>query len=379
MSPTPTRILPALCAATLLALVALGCGGGAGPAADAGPVQAYGVEATRAEIGTELKLYLYPDYIDPALVTKFEAVYGVKVIVDYFDTNEALIAKLQAGGTGLYDVIVPSEYGVTILAKNGLLEKLDHARIPNMKNLLPRFRNPPFDPGNQFTTCFMWGTTGIGYRKDLLPKDAPAIDSWAMVFDPKYEALGAFAMLDDQRETIGAALKYLGYSLNSVKPDELAKAEALLQDQRKRVLNYAASSNGRDLLSSGDVVMVHNFSGDIAMARDENPMIAYAIPKEGSSIWTDSMAIPKGAKNKTGAQLFMNFILDPENGAQLAHFCHYGSPNAHVPALLPKEEREDPATYPPEAVIAKQEFIQDIGDAEKLYAEIWTRLRAGGG
>jgi len=338
-------------------------------------VDAYGLRLETAELGERLNLFIWSDYMDPELIEEFESAYGVAVALDYYDTNEAMIAKLQAGGTGQYDLVVASDYAVEVLRGENLLEPLDHALVPNLANLAPRFREAPFDPGNRYSATYQWGTSGLGVRADLAEGGEPAA-SWALVFDPA-AGVGPFTMLADPRETIGAALIYLGHSANSVDPGELAAAERLLLAQRDRVLTYAPFASARDLLASGDAVVAHNYSGDVLMVADEVPGVRYLIPAEGSVVWTDNLAIPSGAPHARLAHAFVNFVLDGNVGARLSNFTRYASPNdAAMPGMDP-ELLADPSVYPDSAVMARLEFLHDLGEARAAYDRIWTRLRAG--
>lgn len=362
-------------AAALLLVLAYtaGCEGGA-PAT--GSVEAYGLVVERADLGRALNLFIWPEYVDPALVREFERTYGVRVRLDYYDTNEAMVAKLQAGGTGQYDLVVASDYAVEVLRGQGLVEPLDPSHIPNLENLDPRFRDLPFDPGNVYSVAYQWGTSGIGVREDLVADPARLVESWALVFDPAH-APGPFAMLNDARETIGAALLYLGHSANSTDPGELAGAERLLMEQRARVLTYAPFATARDLLGSGDAVAVHNYSGDIRTVQEEVPSVRYLIPSEGAIVWTDNLAIPRGAPNRLLAEVFINFILDAEVGARLSRFTFYATPNAAALPLVDPELLADRSIYPEPAVLEKLEFLRELGPAREVYDRIWTRLRAG--
>jgi spermidine/putrescine transport system substrate-binding protein len=358
--------------ALLLGCILAACGSPDLPAV----VEAYGVSVPRDAYGERLALFIWPDYLDPELVGEFERTYGVDVSIDYYDTNEAMIAKLGAGGTGQYDVAVASDYAVEVLIQQGLAEPLDKSRIPNVANLDARFMDPPYDPGNVYSIPYQWGTSGIGVRTDLVRDSSRIEPSWALLFDPA-RSLGPFTMLNDPRETIGAALIYLGFSANSTNPDELAAAERLLMAQRERVLTYAPFATARDLLGSGDATAAHNYSGDVLMVKDEVPAVTYLIPREGSIIWTDNLMIPGQAPNKVLAELFINFILDAGVGARLSNFTMYATPNAAARTLVEPELLADPSIYPEEDVLARLELLRDVGEARALYDRIWTRLRAG--
>jgi spermidine/putrescine transport system substrate-binding protein len=339
-------------------------------------VEAYGTRVETADLGRELHLFIWPDYLDPQLVEEFESAYGVTVSIDYYDTNEAMIAKLQAGGTGQYDLVVASDYAVEVLESAQLLQPLDHAAIPNLANLAPRFRDAPYDPGNVYSVTYQWGTSGLGVRSDLAANSTELEPTWKLVFDST-AAVGPFTMLNDPRETIGAALIYLGHSPNSTDEVELAEAERLLMAQRRRLLTYAPFASSRDLLASGDAVVAHNYSGDVLMVAEEVPSIRYLIPREGSIVWTDNLAIPKGSPDGRLAHLFINFVLDAQVGARLSDFTRYATPNDASLPLVSAELRADPSIYPDSAVMGRLEFLRDVGEARAAYDRIWTRLRAG--
>jgi spermidine/putrescine transport system substrate-binding protein len=355
-------------------VVIAGCGSGA----DDRPVviEAFGAAVHRDSLARELRLFIWPDYLDRKLVDEFEETYGVRVVIDYYDNNEALIAKLAAGGLGQYDLVVASDYAVEVLRDEQRLLPLEHAHIPNLRNLETRFRVLPFDSGNRYTVTYQWGTTGLGIRSDLVRTNGGELDTWKLVFDSVAQ-LGPFVMLSDPRETLGAALLYLGYSANSTDTVELAAAERLLLAQRPRLLTYAASAQGRDLLASGDVVVSHNYSGDILMAQVEVSAIRYVIPREGAILWTDNLAVPARAPSKYTAEAFINFILDAHVGGRLSNFTHYASPNAAAWPYISDELKTDPAVYPDSAVLRRLEVVRDIGPARALYDRIWSRLRAG--
>lgn len=347
------------------------------PEATSRKIEAYGVVADAGRLGKTLNLFTWPDYLDPDLVREFESKYGVKLQIDYYDTNEAMLAKLRGGGLGQYDLIVASDYAVETLTADSALQPLDYANIPNARNIDARFRGLPFDPQNRYTVPYQWGTSGLGIRTDRIKKQPPALDTWKLVFDPAYQ-VGPLVMLNDQRETIGAALIYLGLSPNTTSPADLARAEQLLVAQRPRVLTYSPFATARDLLASGDVVVAHNYSGDVLLAKADAPGIQFVIPREGSLIWTDNMAIPVRAPDRYAAELFINFLLDAKVGARLSNFTQYATPNAAAFPLIADSLRNDRSIYPDSTLMARLHFLRDVGPARRLYDELWTRLRAGG-
>lgn len=368
-----------------LLLVAVACGGGdggtggdmgGGTASPGG--QAGGDEDAQCEAGQtdgDLALYNWSEYIDPELITAFEEQHGVSVTQDEFASNEELLAKLQAGATG-YDVIVPSDYMVEIMAGQDLLLPLSKDAIPNFSNVADRFTDAPYDPGNRYSAPYQWGTTGIGVNVDELG-DVEA--SWALIFDEATasEYSGRITMLDDARESMGAALKYLGYSLNTTDEAELQEAGDLLADASGRIATYTSEGFG-DLLLSGESVVAHGWSGDIIVAVDESEgsELTYLIPEEGSVIWVDNMAIPAGAPHPCTAHTFINFILDAENGAQLTNWTYYASPNEAAEEHILEEILSDESIYPPDDTMQNLEFIEDVGDATPMYEQLFTEAKS---
>jgi spermidine/putrescine-binding protein len=327
------------------------------------------------QLAEELHIYNWSEYIDPEIYDDFEAEFGVKVIEDTFSSNEELLAKLQAGATG-YDVIVPSDYMVAIMIEEGLLAELNKDNIPNLSNLDSRFTDPPFDPGMVYSVAYQWGTTGIGFNWDEF--DEPP-DSWAYLFDPDIASqyAGQMTMLNDSRESVGAALKYLGYSLNSTDEAQLNEARDLLIQQKQWVYAYD-SEQYEDLISADETLLAHGWSGDFFMAAVEDERIWYAIPMEGAVIWVDNLCIPTTAPSKYTAEVFINYLLRPEVAAKITNFTWYASPVAAAEEFIDEEILEEPAIYPPPDVMDRLEWIRDVGEATPLYERIWTEVKAAG-
>jgi spermidine/putrescine transport system substrate-binding protein len=342
--------------ALLIPLVSCGSTGGGG----------------KQELAKELHVYNWSEYIDPEIYSDFEAEFGVKVIEDTFASNEDLLAKLQAGATG-YDLIVPSDYMVAIMRELDLLSPLNYDNIPNFKNIDDRFRNPPYDPDNKYSVPYQWGTTGIGYDTNVFD-EAP--DSWGYLFDPEMAApyAGKMSMLNDSREAIGAALKYLGYSLNSTDENQLEEAKQILIRQKQWVSTYD-SEGFEDLLAAGETELAHGWSGDFFQAAVEAPQVWYTIPKEGGVLWTDNLAIPKTAASQYTAEVFINYLLRPEVGAKITNYTWYASPNKAAEEFIDPDILGEPAIYPPPEVMDRLEFIRDVGEATALYDRIWTEIK----
>nr|BAL58166.1 extracellular solute-binding protein [uncultured Acetothermia bacterium] len=321
----------------------------------------------------ELHLFIWANYIDPEVYKLFEREFGVKVIEENFDSNETLRNKLQAGVTG-YDIIVPSDYTVEALIRQGLLAELDLQRIPNSAHIAPRFRGLYYDPQNRYSIPYLWGTTGIGYNAQKL--ETPPT-SWADLFEPdrleRYK--NRVSMLDDPREAIGAALKYLGYSVNSTDPQQLEAAKNLLLVQKPYLARYDSETYD-DFLLTGDLVVAHGWSGEFAKAHVENPNIRYVIPREGGVIWADNLAILKSSQRIDLAHTFIDFLLRPTINAKIVNFLRYPSTNEAATAHILPEIVNDPAIYPPEEILEKLEWIRDVGDARALYERVWDEIKS---
>jgi len=327
------------------------------------------------ELADTLYLYNWSEYMDPEVLEQFEEEFGVKVTEDTFGSNEEMLAKLQGGATG-YDIVFPSDYMVDIMIEEGLLAEIDHESIPNIENIDPLFADPPYDPGMEHCIPYMWGTTGLGYNQEVF--DEPP-ESWAYVFDADLvsEYAGQITMLDDVRETIGAALKYLGYSINTTDEDRLAEARDLLIQQKQWLYGYEAE-NYAPLISSDETVLAHGYNGYFLMTAEEDDRIWYTIPKEGATIWADNMCIPDSAPNQHTAEVFIDFILRPEISAKLVNYLWYPSPNSAAEEFIDPEILEDPAIYPPDDIMEGLEWIEDVGDATPIYERMWTEVKAAG-
>jgi spermidine/putrescine-binding protein len=312
----------------------------------------------------ELHIYNWSDYIADETVPNFEREFGVRVSYDTYESNEELLAKLQAGATG-YDIVVPSGYFVPVLVATGLITRIDPSLIPNSENISPLFRNLPIDPHNEYTVPWQWGTSGIAYRSDRV---SSPVDSWAVFQDRRYAH--KMTMMDDGREVIGSQLRYRGRSLNSTNLPELqqAKTDAIAA---KRQLKAYISAPVKAQLISGDVWIAQLWNGDTAQARIEQPKLEYVIPQEGCTIWSDSMCIPRGAANRRAAHEWMNYILRPEVGAALSEKTGFGSPNAAATRIM-----NHPVSYPTEAQLDRLEYPVDLGEATAEWDQIWTEIKS---
>jgi spermidine/putrescine transport system substrate-binding protein len=314
----------------------------------------------------------WADYIPDSVIRAFEKREKVRVVLDTFESPEAMLAKLRSGADREYSLVVAPDYYVLQMARLGLLAPLDKARLPNLKNLDPAFRDPPYDPGGRYSVPYQWGTTGIAYREDLVKGK---VDSYAVLFDPKRQ-LGPFQLLDEMRETIGAALRYLGYSVNTTDPKALEKAKNLLIEAKRRSLGFAGGVEAINRILGGDAALSLAYSGDVFQAQKEEPRLKYALPKEGGTIWTDALVLLKRGPAQELAYRFVNFLLEPRIAAEISNYTRYASPVAAAKPYLDPALLKDPMVYPPEAVRKKLEYLKDLGPAIQLYDRVWTEVKA---
>ncbi|HEX9941726.1 MAG TPA: spermidine/putrescine ABC transporter substrate-binding protein [Thermoanaerobaculia bacterium] len=317
-----------------------------------------------------VNVYVWTNYLPQEVVTEFEQRTGIDVNVDTYDSNEAVLEKLQSGVAD-YDLVVPSDYMMKILIPQGLVQTLDHARLPHFKNLDPRFLDQKYDPGNGHSVPYLWGTTGIGYNKRNVK--AP-VDSWRALFDERHA--GRILMLDDPREAFGAALKLLGRSLNEKDPAVLRKAAQMLKRQKRLVRTYN-SSDFANLLAAGDVDLAQGWNGELAAAVANAPdRLAYVVPKEGGTLWIDNLAIPKTARNLDAAYAFLDYVLEPATAAKIVNGVHYAGANQAALPLIDPKVRQDPSIYPPQEILDRCELIEDLGETTTLIDELWTEIKA---
>ena len=323
------------------------------------------------EKGKELYIYNWGEYVDDTLLESFTKETGIKVIYEEFATNEDMYVKLKNGGTS-YDLAIPSDYMIEKLINEDMLEVIDYTKLSNYKNIGDSYKNLAYDPDNQFSVPYTWGTVGILYNKTMVTEP---VDSWGILFDEKYK--GQVLMLDSQRDTLMVALKYLGYSMNTRSEAELNEAKKLLVDQKKRgmVMAYVVD-NGKDIMVSGGATFMQTWSGEALALSAENSDLDYAIPKEGTNIWYDGMVIPKGAENYEEALLFIDFMLRPENAAKNTEYVGYSTPNVEGWKLLPDETRNNPVAYPDLSVLKNSEVFLDPGDFIEVYNRVWTEIKA---
>lgn len=348
------------CLGLTLALVA--CSGSSEE--KAGPTEAAPAEKQ------VLNVYNWTNYHSPAAIQKFEEQFNAKVNMDLYDNNEVIEQKLQSGQAP-YDIAVPSDYMVVSLARQGLLLPMDESKLPNLANLDPTFDRLKEAGGPRYNVAYLWGTTGFAYRTD---KVTEPIDSWNAVFDDKYK--GRIVMLDDMRETFAAALRTLGHSINTTDPAAIEAAKQKLIKQKELVLAYD-SSDFAGKIQAGDGWLVQGYSGELArVARESNGTVKYIIPKEGASLYYDSLVIPKASKNPDLAHAFVNFMLDPDIAADTTNVTGYATANMGARAKIKPELVNDPAVFPPAELVSKCEFIGDLGEFTPTLDAAWTEIKA---
>jgi spermidine/putrescine transport system substrate-binding protein len=328
----------------------------------------------RSKLAEEISLYIWGQYIHPGIEVQFEEECGVKVTEINYDSNETMLAKLQGGAD--YDIVAPSDYMVQIMIAEGMLMPLDYGVITNIKNMERLNVRQYFDPEQKYSVPYFWGTSGFAVDTSVVKEYEP---SWKMLFDPNSPYCGRITMLDDERETLGVALIYLGYSINDTDPAHLEQAKKLLIEQAKCVKAYDSRTND-SMLIYGETVLAHMWTGD-AIAAGAPDMggradIVYVLPKEGSAIWQDNLAIPVNAPNAYTAMIFINYLNYPDIAVKNAEWVGYGTPNLEAKRVMQSDFLADESIYPPPEVETRLQWMQDVGDAAELYHSIWAEVKA---
>ena len=366
------------------AIVLCACGGKSGPGASGG-----GESGASGGGGKVLNLFIWSDYLAPDTLANFEKQTGIKVNASYYDANETLETRLLAGHSG-FDVVVPTASYFERQIKAGVYLTLDKSKLPNLKNLDPQLmaKVAQHDPDNAHGVIYTYGTNGIGYNekmvKELLP-DAP-LDSWRLVFDPNVAAKIAkcgISVLDSPAEMVRAVLNYLGRDPNSQKPEDLVAADAALTKIRPFIRNIN-SSEFIEALANGDLCVAVGYNGDVLQARDrardanKGIEVKYVVPKEGSILWFDMLAIPKDAPDPESAYAYINYILTPQASAGISNFRRYATANTAAQALVSPDVRDDPGIYPPPDVLQKLAVqLADSPDQTRAITRMWQKFKTG--
>lgn len=320
--------------------------------------------------GRKISVYNAGEYIDLQLLKDFEKETGIKVVYDTFASNEDMYIRVTQSSNA-YDVVIPSDYMIEKLIKEDRLEKINFDNIKNFSKVDENFKNPSYDPTNEYSVPYFAGTVGIIYNKNMTGRD---LNSWKDLWDENFK--NQIIMYNSQRDSMAVALKMLGYSLNSTNENELNEAKEALINQKPLVYAYL-TDDGRDVLVGEEAAIGVMYSGDAAYMISENPNLTYVIPKEGSNGWTDAFVIPKSVKDKEAAEMFIDFMLRPENAKKNAEYCMgYTSPISEARDLLPDELKDSEVAYPDYSKIPPLESFKDLGEFIKVYDRIWTEVLA---
>lgn len=331
-----------------------------------------GVLAGCGEKKEELNIYSWADNFDEQVIKDFEKKYNCKVNYDKYASNEEMLAKLQAGGSQ-YDLIQPSDYMVKTMVNMNLLEPLDKKNIPNVENLVSNFKTPPFDPENKYSIVYTWGVTGIAYNKKYV-KETPT--SWNDLWNEKYK--GHVELLNDSREVLGMGLKKNGFSNSSQNDAELKTAFTDIQKLLPNVLAFDTDNIKQNFITE-EAWIGTVWSGDAAFIAKENKDVGYVVPKEGGTIWADTLAIPKGAKHKDLAEKFINYLMDPKVSVKNYESIGYSNPNEKAYPLHSKEYQENHMIFLTPEELNRTEWLVDVDGKLKDYDRYWTELKTGKG
>jgi spermidine/putrescine transport system substrate-binding protein len=326
--------------------------------------------APSAQNPVELRFYNWGDYIEPGLIAQFEKEYPwIKVNYTTYPSNEDMYTMLKSGGK--FDLVIPSDYMVQRLISEGMLEKIDTAALKNFSNITDFAKGQGYDPKNEYSVAYMWGTLGILYNTTLV---SDPVDSWDILWDAKYSK--KIVMYDSVRDSMAVALLKTGHSVNSRDEADLQAAFDALVQQKPLVMAYM-SDDVKDTMVSGSASLAVVYSGDAMICQADNGDLAYVIPKEGSNVWYDAMAIPKGSEHKAEALLLMDFLCRPDVAKVNSEYIGYSTPNKAALDLMDDSYKSDPVFNPPADVLARCTVYLDLGDTmQKKYNELWEQLKA---
>jgi spermidine/putrescine transport system substrate-binding protein len=317
-----------------------------------------------------LDIYTWTQYTDQKLLKTFTTQTGIKVIADMYESNDVMLAKLQAGGGGTYSAIYPSDYMVQKMVDLGLLTEIRHDRLIGLDNLFPRFQNPTYDPNNRYSIPFSWGTTGFVYNSEILTTPP---DDWEYLWQNQDKLLKRITLLNDVREVMGGVLKMLGYSYNSKDENQIKQAYEKLKILKPAISAFDTDA-WRNQLLAGDLTLAMCYSADAVKIMKENSKFKYIIPRSGSSLWTDTIVIPKTAPNIDAAYAWINFFLQPEVAAQMTQRQSIATPNRAGFEQLPNRIKNNYSLFPPESILEKCERLTPLGKIEEVYERYWTQL-----
>lgn len=317
-----------------------------------------------------VNVYNWGEYIDESIFEEFEAKTGIKVVYQTYESNEVLYAKLKGGGAN-YDVIIPSDYMVSRMISEEMLEKLDYSNVPNLSKLDETYLNQAYDLNNEYTVPYTWGTVGIIYNPNMIEDE---ITSWGALFDENYS--GQILMFDNSRDAMGIALLYLGYSINTTDKTQLDEAYELLKSQSPLLQAYVMDQIF-EKLEGGEAAIGPYYAGDYITMLENNPDLLFCLPEEGSNVFIDCMCIPKGAKNKENAEAFINFMCETDIAVRNSIATGYSTPSKEAYESLPEEIKNNPIIYPGKDVLESCEtFINLPQDILDYYDTLWINLKS---
>lgn len=353
-------------AAALSGVALSNCGRGIGD-----PAASSASPATSPAASGTLHVYSWSTYISDEVLKAFTAKTGIPVVADIFDSNETMLAKLQAGGGKAYSIIYPSDYMVKQMTDLNLLTPIDRSKFKGAENLLDKWKSPVYDANNAHSAPFAWGTTGLIYNSKQLT--TPPTD-WNYLWQNQQQLSQKMTLLNDVREVMGAVLKSLGYSYNSTDPAQIEAAYQKLVELKPAVATFTTDS-WRDQIVTGDLILAMGYNIDAIDVAAANPDLKYVIPASGSSVWTDTMAIPKTAPNVDAAYAWMNFMYEPESGAKVVNELKIATPNKAALALISPDLKSNPSLFPPDDILAKCEGIAPVSnEVSELLDKYWTQL-----
>ena len=319
----------------------------------------------------EINFFNYGENIDEETVKAFEKQYGIKVNIETFDDMENMYQKVKNEGVK-YDVILVSDALMPRMIKENLIQELNKDNIPNISQMDEEYLNLEIDPGNKYSVPYMFGTVGLIYNKDVVKEN---VDSWDILWNEKYK--DKVFMFDTYRDTIGVALKKLGYSLNSTDPKQIEEAKELLIQQRKTVDPIYGVDNGTTMIPAGESDINMIWSGEGLNLQEENPNLVYIVPKEGANFWIDSLCIPSNAKNVEGAEKFINFVSDKESALRIADEIGYTTPNKEARLEQPDSVRNNPNAYMPKEIMDRCEIYIDFPkNIKRMYDDVWLDIKS---
>lgn len=330
--------------------------------------------------GISINVYNWGEYISTGadegtldVNSEFEKLTGIKVNYTNYATNEELYAKLKGGGAS-YDIIIPSDYMISKMIKENMIQELDFDNIPNFSYIMNNFRNMAYDPENSYSVPYTWGTVGIIYDETMIDMDEEDID-WNILWDETYT--DQILMFDNPRDAFAISEIMLGYSLNTENPDELVDAAEKLKEQKKIVQGYVMDEIF-DKMAAGDALIAPYYAGDALTIMEDNDCLNFVVPKSGTNLFVDAMCIPVGAKQKEAAEMYINFMCEPDIAyANIDYIC-YSTPHQAAFDMLDEEVQNDPVSYPDEELIAERTtvFVNLSDDANKLMQDLWTEMKS---